>query len=65
MYIRTTSHRARQRCKALLGSPLKYYFSLHRAGYFLEVSEEEYLRIKHLPGVTRARAHYDDLHRCW
>lgn len=58
MLIALASYRARQRVTALLQRDIGWAEAWHtwgpKAGY-AEVSEAEFARITHLPGVTKAR----------
>jgi hypothetical protein len=57
MIIAFHSTRARNRAAALLHKPLGYVYDWWRgpkAG-FANLSAEDYDRIKHLPGITKAR----------
>jgi hypothetical protein len=66
VYIRLNSHRARTRVKALLGRRLTHLYSFRRSapGGIAQLTTADYQRVKHVPGVTRLRGPYDDLHPC-
>lgn len=63
MIIALHSHRARKRVEMLLHRPLGYVerwqarLKANPKDGFAEVTEAEYDRIKHLPGMTKAQAY--------
>jgi hypothetical protein len=62
MIVAFQSQRARDRACTLLHKPLGYVYDWWRgpkAGFAI-VTEEEFARIKHLPGITRARRRQND-----
>ncbi len=69
VYLKTGSHRARQKVKAL-GIELRWYYDarLIQGGRFLLVSEVEYRTIKaaKISGITRARDQKSESYgKCW
>jgi len=61
MIIAFQTQRARNRACALLRKPLGYAYDWWRgpkAGFAI-VTVEEYGRVKHLPGITKARRRQD------
>ena len=53
--VRTTSHRSRDRLRALVGRPVGYHFSFHRSGYWATIPAELLEAARKIPGITKAR----------
>lgn len=73
LYVRTGSHRCRERIARELGysdrfdSPkpkMAYFYTWETAGAIIAVSQWEYERIRGIPGVTRYRGKKVPM-RCW
>lgn len=66
IFIRTNSHRARDRVQSALGRKPQSFFSFYDNGSYQQIEPTEYDRIKHIPGVTRARLKRPDkIMECW
>jgi len=63
--LRTKSHRARQRLDRTIGRHPDYFFTWEDGGCFAEVTAEEYMLVKSIKGITKARVPRADLGRCW
>lgn len=66
MFVRLGSHRCRQKVDKILGSRQNYY-SMHREtghGGCIDVTTDEWEKIKGVTGVSRLRPPFDDLHPC-
>lgn len=55
IYIRTTSHRSRERLEFVLGHKPEYWYSLWHDGYYVQIEPKEWERIKPIVGVTKTR----------
>ena len=69
MFVKFTSHRARQRALVFLNPKPQGFYSLTRKTTYgvYEISEKNYRRLKYkgCHGMTRLRGPYDDLCKCW
>ena len=64
MLIRIKSHRCRQKLESCLGYLPQGYFSFYIRGEFREISEAEYLQVKDIKGLTKARVETTTFHKC-
>lgn len=64
-FVRTRSHRARDRLKFLLGGWPQYYWTWDTGGVFAEIPQEELADARKIPGVTLARVAQAELRQCW
>lgn len=73
MFIKFSSHRARDNCLRALGrkGDQSYYISftskrseMHHQGIY-DIPKEELEKIKDIKGWTRLRGPFDDLMKCW
>lgn len=62
--VKTTSHRSRQRLRAVIGPEPREMFSFDRAGGFYVIPADRLDEALAVKGVTRSRR-TDDLHFCW
>lgn len=62
-FIACASHRARRRVLDILGERQSFYRMKNSPKGIYEVSMDEWLKVKDIPGVSRTRE--EGLHQCW
>lgn len=67
MFVRTTSHRSREKLLRAVGREVDCYVpaSFDKQGYFYELTDDEALRVLPIKGCTRARVTRETLWKCW
>lgn len=63
VFLRTTSHRSRERLQSALSRKPQYWFTWEHGAVFAEVTEDEFAILGKIKGVTRSRI--IPTHRCW
>jgi hypothetical protein len=63
--LRTRSHRARNKLASAIGRRPQYLYTLKDGGVFAEVTDEEYLRVRGIRGITAARVLRENVYTCW
>ena len=66
MFLRIKSKRAFSQVKMILGVVNTYYYlDLSKNGYFIEVTDDEYEKVKLVKGISKARVNSEELGKCW
>jgi hypothetical protein len=67
MFLKTTSHRSREKLARIIGEHPQYYFTVDKSGSFVKMDDPELIaRALEIKGITKCRDQNEDTYmKCW